>query len=126
MVISSLLEQCLAAAILAQQQARPLQQLDPPKRAAVLMAILGLVLTGLMLVAGVMIGAHWVRRLARQKPYSHSTGGDSASRLASQRLRASLAEELPDIETSATVQIDRSSNETKIERKTDSNGNTPN
>ena len=48
--------------------AEPLiERLDPPRRAAVLMAILGLVILGLTLVACVMIGGRWVRRLARDE-----------------------------------------------------------
>jgi hypothetical protein len=47
-----------------------LQRLDPPRRAAVVMALLGVVLTGLLLVAIAMLGAHWVRRQARHRPGS--------------------------------------------------------
>ena len=46
-----------------------LERLDPPTRARVIMALLGLVLLGVTLVACVMIGGRWVRRLARHSPH---------------------------------------------------------
>lgn len=42
-----------------------LERLDPVTRARVLMALLGLVILCVALVACVMIGGRWVRRLAR-------------------------------------------------------------
>jgi hypothetical protein len=45
-----------------------LERLDPVTRARVLMALLGLVILSVALVACVMIGGRWVRRLARQSP----------------------------------------------------------
>src|SRR5205085_2031038 len=51
------------------QSAAPvLERLDPPRRAAVVMALLALVLVGLLLVLIAMLGGHWVRRLARHRP----------------------------------------------------------
>lgn len=47
-----------------------LERLDPPTRARVVMALLGLVLLAVTLVACVMIGGRWVRRLARHSPRS--------------------------------------------------------
>src|SRR3972149_4205649 len=56
------------ATLFAQQEVEPLlEQLDPPHRAMVLMAILGLVLLGVLMVACAMLGARWVRREARQR-----------------------------------------------------------
>lgn len=52
----------------AEQPTSVLERLDPPTRAVVLMALLGLVLLGLGMVALTMIGGRWVRRLARQRP----------------------------------------------------------
>ncbi|MEX2316859.1 MAG: hypothetical protein WD669_06895 [Pirellulales bacterium] len=116
MVIHAFYQQLLSHAILAQQPTRPvLERLDPPRRAIVLMAILGLVLTGLMLVAGAMIGARWVRRMARQKPRSSQSTGGSSMRLDS--LRESLHDVLPNVETGSTVQIDAASKDTKIDRR---------
>jgi hypothetical protein len=45
-----------------------LERLDPVTRARVLMALLGLVILSVALVACVMIGGRWVRRLARHSP----------------------------------------------------------
>lgn len=41
-------------------------QLHPEDRAKLLMGLLGLILIGLMLIAMVILGARWVRRLTRQ------------------------------------------------------------
>jgi hypothetical protein len=99
----------------AQQAADPvLEQLDPPRRAAVVMALLALVLTGLLLVTCVMLGAHWVRRLARHRPAA-DTNGTSADTARNRRLRESLAPILPPAPTNDTIHGDLSSGETKIE-----------
>jgi hypothetical protein len=45
-----------------------LLRLDPPTRARVLMALLGIILVGMFLLAFVLIGARWVRRLLRMPP----------------------------------------------------------
>jgi hypothetical protein len=45
----------------------PIERLDPPTRAMVLMALIGLVLVGLALILLTMIGARWVRRLGRER-----------------------------------------------------------
>jgi hypothetical protein len=101
--------------LLAEQSAEPvIEQLDPPRRAAVLMALLALVLTGLVLVACVMIGAHWVRRLARHTPHAgRNRAGDSASQ--TQRLRDALASVLPEAKTDETVNLGRSPRDTRID-----------
>jgi len=41
--------------------------LDPPTRAIAFMAILGIVLLGLLLVAVTMIGGRWLRRINRER-----------------------------------------------------------
>lgn len=38
------------------------EQLPPPTRAAVLMALLGFALVGMLLVVIILLGGHWVRR----------------------------------------------------------------
>ena len=55
---------------LADSTATGLERLDPVTRARALMALLGLVLLGVTLVACVMMGGRWVRRLARHLPHS--------------------------------------------------------
>ncbi|TWT37211.1 hypothetical protein KOR34_21580 [Posidoniimonas corsicana] len=51
----------------ADEQATPLEQLPPTERAAVLMSLLALVLTGLALIGLTMVGARWVRRVVRER-----------------------------------------------------------
>jgi hypothetical protein len=90
-----------------------LEKLDPPRRAAVIMALLGLTLVGLFLIVCAMLGGHWVRRLARQRPARGfklnpiSAGGQSAP----DSLRAIVPEAMSD----DTIQLGTSSKETRIE-----------
>lgn len=104
----------LAGNLLAAEATRPvLERLDPPRRAAVVMALLALVLTGLLMVACAMLGAHWVRRMARHRPASsrsvvtHTPGN--------QRVREALQEILPMLKSADTVHIDPSTKETKAD-----------
>jgi hypothetical protein len=99
----------------AETTAPVLERLDPPRRAAVVMALLGLVLTGLVLVTCVMLGAHWVRRLARHKPNEHLPTGEAKAIAERDRLRKSLEPILPDVKSGDTVQIDASTKETKVD-----------
>lgn len=92
-----------------EKSAEPLlERLDPPRRAAVLMAILGLVLLGLALVACVMIGARWVRHLARHQHgrTTHTTN------IENQRLRAALKPILPTGQAGDTIVAHHKSDET--------------
>jgi len=95
-----------------------LDRLDPPKRAAVIMAVLALVLTGMALIAAAMIGAHWVRKLARQRPRNNALSGDALANLQNEHLRASLKELLPKADTADTantVQINPADSDTKVD-----------
>jgi hypothetical protein len=93
----------------------PIERLDPPTRAAVIMTIFGLVLVGLTLVVGIMIGAHWVRRMARQRPRGlHPT---TSAKPVGQRPLPSPADSLPDARTDATLKIDAGTKETKLDQK---------
>lgn len=89
-----------------------LNRLDPPRRAAVVMALLGLTLVGLFLVAFVMVGGHWVRRLARHRPGQRTFGKHVVSEAG---LREALQGILPDVKSSDTVLLDSSSKETRID-----------
>jgi hypothetical protein len=89
-----------------------LNQLDPPRRAAVVMALLGLTLVGLFLVAFAMVGGHWVRRLARHKPGQRTFGKPIASEAG---LREALQTVLPEFKSSDTVLLDPSSKETRVD-----------
>src|SRR4029079_7810309 len=117
MVVHGIVQPLLTHVLLAQEPTKsPLEQLDPRHRAIVIIDIFLIVLIGLMLVAVVMTGAHWVRALARQNPGSGKRTDDSTNLLTSSRLRRSLAEIAPKSDTGATVQIDASTDETKIDR----------
>jgi hypothetical protein len=106
----------LALRVLAAETTAPvLERLDPPRRAAVVMALLGLVLTGLVLVTCVMLGAHWVRRLAQHKPPGGSSTNVARNTAETARLRESLETIVPDIQSGDTVQINRSTKETKVD-----------
>jgi hypothetical protein len=89
-----------------------IEQLDPPRRAAVIMALLGLTLVGLFLIAFVMVGGHWVRRLARQRP-RHRRHAQNAEREAA--LRDAPQDIPPEASSSDTVLLDTSSKNTKVE-----------
>ena len=90
----------------------PLQRLDPLRRAAVVMAILALVLTGIALVACVMIGGRWVRRLA-----AHRHGRTTrTTNIENQRLRSALRPILPEGQPGETTIAKRSSDETVTDR----------
>jgi hypothetical protein len=111
MVISDFLMRLLALALAVEETAdMPLERLDPPRRAAVMMAILALVLTGIALVACVMIGGRWVRRMARD------THGPTTNtmHIENKRLRAALEPILPttNVPPGETTVSNRKSNET--------------
>jgi hypothetical protein len=105
----------LTGNLLAAEDTRPvLEQLDGPKRAAVVMALLALVLTGLVIVACTMLGAHWVRRMARHRPAS-GRNSMAISSAGNQRMREALQEILPMLKSADTVHIDPSTKETKAD-----------
>jgi hypothetical protein len=90
-----------------------LNRLDPPRRAAVVMALLGLTLVGLFLVAFAMVGGHWVRRLARHRPGQRTFGKPVTAEAAS--LREALEGILPEVKSSDTVLLDSSSKDTRAD-----------
>jgi hypothetical protein len=105
----------LAGNLLAAEVSRPvLERLDPPRRAAVVMALLALVLTGLLMVACAMLGAHWVRRMARHRP-AHSRSSVATDTSGNQRVREALQDILPMLKSADTVHIDPSTKETKAD-----------
>jgi hypothetical protein len=113
MVIGSHIFGTGCEALFAAQQAGDavLERLDPPRRAAVVMALLGLTLIGLFLIVFVMVGGHWVRRLARHRP-----GRRAARSLpADAQLREALEMLVPDVKSNDTVLIDRPSRDTKVD-----------
>jgi hypothetical protein len=116
MVTSSItLALLLAGNLLAAEATRPvLERLDPPRRAAVVMALLALVLTGLLMVACAMLGAHWVRRMARHRP-ARVRSRVAVDSIGNQRVREALHEILPMLKSDDTVHIDPSTKETKVD-----------
>jgi hypothetical protein len=104
-----------SSVLLAEQTDPVIERLDPPRRAAVLMALLALVLVGLFLVMFVMIGGHWVRRLARHKPNKSSSNSTEALH-ENQRLRDSLQSVLPEVKTDDTIHIGKSPRDTRLDR----------
>jgi hypothetical protein len=92
-----------------------LERLDPPKRAAVVMALLALVLTGLVLVTCIMLGGHWVRRIARHKPGATPSRTVSRDPAESRRLREALDGMLPATKSGDTVQLDASTSDTVVD-----------
>lgn len=61
MVIFSGLAPTIARVVHFAEAANP-AKLPPPTRAAVMMALLGIALLGMLLVVVVLLGGHWVRR----------------------------------------------------------------
>lgn len=57
-MVESIVAGCSWRAILG---ASVLEQLDPPRRAAVVLALIGLCLLGVTMVVLTMLGAHWAR-----------------------------------------------------------------
>jgi hypothetical protein len=92
-----------------------LERLDPPKRAAVVMALLGLVLTGLVLVTCAMLGGHWVRRMARHRPGSKPAQCVSRNPAESNRLREALDGMLSSTKTGDTVELDSGTSDTVVD-----------
>jgi hypothetical protein len=103
---------CQAAMFAARAGDDVLNRLDPPRRAAVVMALLGLTLVGLFLVAFVMVGGHWVRRLARHRPGQRTFGKQVASEAT---LREALHGILPEIKSGDTMLLDSSSKDTRVD-----------
>jgi len=101
--------------IFAQEAVKPvLERIDPPRRAAIIMALLGLTLVGLFLIVLAMVGGHWARRLARQRPGKYSSRGDT-SFSAEDSLRQSLASILPEPKTDDTIQYGKGSPDTRAD-----------
>ena len=112
MVISEQLFGATTGILLAAQQAGDavIERLDPPRRAAVVMALLGLTLVGLFLITFIMVGGHWVRRLARHRPKPRQFGLNTAN---DNQLPEALQNIVPDLKSSDTILLDSSSKETK-------------
>jgi hypothetical protein len=89
-----------------------IEKLDPPVRAAVIMALLGLTLVGLFLITFIMVGGHWVRRLARHRPAPRNFAKNIA---AEGGLSDTLDIAIPEHKSGDTLLLDTSSKDTKVE-----------
>lgn len=91
-----------------------LEKLDPPRRAAVVMALLALTLIGLFSIVFIMVGGHWVRRMARHRP--GKAGATPADKLAEAlQLRKSLESVLPEAKTDDTIHMSKLPGDTKVD-----------
>lgn len=116
MVTESIIGWVGSGVLIAQQQTENvMERLDPPRRAAVVMALLGIVLTGLLLVLIVMLGAHWVRRMARYKPGRDRTSAGGAEVGKNRALRESLKSIGSEAKSNETVLFNPSSKETRVD-----------
>src|SRR3954454_22311230 len=113
MVMEAIFLEVGSAALFAAPSIDPvLERLDPPRRAAVVMALLGLTLVGLFIITTILVGGHWVRRLARHRP----VGSRHSARAATiSELQDSHEMMLPDMEKGDTVLLDTPSKETKVD-----------
>jgi hypothetical protein len=117
MVISGCFERLLFGLLAAAQQAPPvLEQLDPKRQTAVIMAIIWMVVTCLLLVVCTMLGARWVRHIARQRPRPPRLDDAALSSTENRNLRAALDGLLPNVDPNDTIHTDRKTGDTKIDR----------
>ena len=116
MVVSELCERLAVALLLAAQPAEPvLERLEAPKRMFVIMAIIFIAITGLLLVTCTMLGARWVRGIARQKPRTPRVDTGAQPTTESNNLRAVLDGILPQADPGETIHLDREPGETKVD-----------
>jgi len=102
--------------LLVGQPAEPvLERLDPPRRAAVVMALIAIALTGILLVTCVMLGANWVRRMARDRPRSTQKNEGSLLSIENRRLREPLDSVLPPANDQDTLHGNKESSETRFD-----------
>jgi hypothetical protein len=103
---------CLKWGMLAEQKlAEPLlERLDPPRRAAVVMALLAITIVGLFLVAVVMLGGNWARRLARRR---HGPSHQNKN-VENERLRSALKPILPVDNSGETIIVNKRSSDTVV------------
>jgi hypothetical protein len=114
MVTHVLLPRFPIGLLAAEQAAEPLlERLDPERRVAVVMALLGIAVVGIFLVTMVLLGGSWVRRLAR-----HNRGPTTdTTNVANKRLRSALEPLLPaDGKTDETTVVKRGTDETVSDR----------
>jgi hypothetical protein len=105
-----------AELLLAAQPAEPvLERLDAPKRAFVIMAIIFIAVIGLLLVMCTMLGARWVRGIARQRPRPTRHESGTRSSRAMNDLDAHTDSTSPRAGPDETIHIDRQMDDTKVD-----------
>ena len=90
---------------------RDIQRIDPVRNVILLIVLLGLVLLGITLIACVMIGARWVRRLAR----SHISQSNSPHTSGKEKWRQVLANQLPDAKPEETIVTNSTTDDTIVD-----------
>lgn len=116
MVIGPAIERLIFDLLGAANPAIPLiERLDPYRKVAVIMALLALIVIGVFLVAATMLGGNWARRLARQRPGACSKVLSKDHGVYVHHSRAKLEGVPPEIDTKNTVNIDRTTDETKVQ-----------
>ena len=116
MVIAAV-HDCVAAGLLGAANASGpvLEQLDPKRRMAVIMTIIAIVVTGLLLMTCTMLGARWVRGIARQKPRPPRLDSTTQAAAENRNLRASLEGILPNVDPDETIHTNRKTGDTKVD-----------
>jgi hypothetical protein len=116
MVSGEGLERAIVWLLAVAEQAQPvLERLDPQRRTAVIMAIIWILVTCLLLVVCTMLGARWVRRIARHKPRPRRLGDSTAAAIENRNLRASLGGVVPDVDPNETIHTNRKTGDTRID-----------
>ena len=92
-------------------QVPAIERIDPARNAILLILLLGLVLLSIILIACVMVGGRWVRRLARP----HISQSNSPHASDKENWRQDLANQLPDTKLQETIVIDQITDETIID-----------
>lgn len=109
-------ERVMLELLAAAQATQPvLERLDPQRRTAVVMAIIGLVVIGLILVTCTMLGGRWVRRIARQRPRPTRLATAPLSAEENTSLRESRDGVLPQVDPTETIHTDRHKGQTTID-----------
>lgn len=108
---------CLAGGMIAAAKSTGpvLEQLEPRRRVAVIMAILAIVLVGLLLVTCTMLGARWVRQIARQSPRPPRLDDLTPPSEKSPSPRAPLDGSSAPVDPNETVYLDPGKGETKVD-----------
>ena len=105
-----------SSVLIAQSAEGPLiQRLDPQRNVALVMALFAIVLIGITLVACIMIGGHWVRKLARSQPKRKSSPMTNSEAWRAALSDSLATEKLSEGKSSETVFSDGASDDTRVD-----------